>query len=477
MELIKPFKPYLETRYEVVADRADLYAYFLELGVRLLKPGGRLGYICSSTFFRTGSGEPLRRYLNAKAEIESVVDFGDLQIFEGVTTYPTILTLRRRNGDGADEALRFLHVNELPDDLSKVFSTASQAMPRARLGSGSWRFENDRLDAIRKKMAAGRKTLAEVYGPPLYGIKTGLNEAFVLTRAQRDALVMKDSRSAELLKPFLVGENLRRWHVESDDLWLIYTPKNRVDIEEYPAIRDWLLPFRDKLEKRATKQNWWELQQAQAAYEPSFEAAKIVFPDMSQGPKFSLDTKGYFCGNTVYFYPHEDRGLEAYLNTKAFWFLLFGHAEALRGGKWRLRLFSNHLDAMPAASNPAESQLTRSALYANSAATERATTILAFLQRAADLRGGARLSDSFTRWPGLNFGKFLSELRRVHSVEIPVRERDEWERYFNARKAEVETLTARIGDAEAEINDRVYRLFDLSRDEISLVEEAIAGQY
>ena len=103
MELIKPLKPYLETRYEVVADRADLYAYFFELGVRLLKPGGRLGYISSSTFFRTRAGEALRSYLTENAEIEAVVDFGDLQIFEGVTTYPAIVTLRRLNGHTSND--------------------------------------------------------------------------------------------------------------------------------------------------------------------------------------------------------------------------------------------------------------------------------------------------------------------------------------------------------------------------------------
>lgn len=95
MELLKPIKPYLQRRFAVASDRADLYAYFFELGVRILKPGGRLGYISSSTFFRTGSGAALRRYLSEAARLEGVVDFGDLQVFEGVTTYPAILTLRK----------------------------------------------------------------------------------------------------------------------------------------------------------------------------------------------------------------------------------------------------------------------------------------------------------------------------------------------------------------------------------------------
>ncbi|MDD5613084.1 MAG: N-6 DNA methylase, partial [Gallionella sp.] len=95
MERIKPIKPYLERHYRVASDRADLYCYFFELGINLLKEGGRLGYISSSTFFKTGSGEPLRRFLLEQTRLRAVVDFGDLQVFEGVTTYPAILVLEK----------------------------------------------------------------------------------------------------------------------------------------------------------------------------------------------------------------------------------------------------------------------------------------------------------------------------------------------------------------------------------------------
>jgi hypothetical protein len=77
MEYIKAIKPYLADHYAVVAERADLYAYFYERGVDLLKVDGRLGFISSSTFFRTGSGEPLRKLLGEQTSIETVVDFGD----------------------------------------------------------------------------------------------------------------------------------------------------------------------------------------------------------------------------------------------------------------------------------------------------------------------------------------------------------------------------------------------------------------
>ncbi|MCA3255904.1 MAG: N-6 DNA methylase, partial [Alphaproteobacteria bacterium] len=423
MELLKPIKPYLEKRYEVVSDRADLYAYFFELGVRLLKPGGRLGYISSSTFFRTGSGAPLRRFLGDKAALEAVVDFGDLQIFEGVTTYPAILTLRK--GTGGEANLRFLNVKSIPQDLGKVFEAQAEAMPQARLTAGSWRFEGDRLTAIRTKMTEGRKTLAEVYGPPLRGIVTGLNEAFVLDRATRDALIAADAKSADLLKPFLIGENLKRWHVESDDLWLIYTPKNRVDINDYPAVRDWLLPFRDRLEARATKQNWWELQQAQAAYERRFAHPKIIYPEMSQGPKFCLDRSGSYLSNKVFFIPAGHPELQGFLGSKVSWLFLFGEASPLRGGMWRLELREQYVSRVPLPStNGGWSELGLVAERLQKCADDLEILRERVKNRLGDLSPVVPTLPAFRSWPDLDFSSLRSRLLKHCKTDIPVAERD-----------------------------------------------------
>ena len=107
-------------------------------------------------------------------------------------------------------------------------------MPRARLGAGSWRVEGDALARLRDKIAAGHKTLGEGYGAPMRGIVTGLNDAFIVDTPTCDRLVAADAKSADLLKPFLRGENVKRWHIEPEGLWLINTPKGKVDIEAYP---------------------------------------------------------------------------------------------------------------------------------------------------------------------------------------------------------------------------------------------------
>jgi hypothetical protein len=213
-----------------------------------------LGFISSNTFFKTGSGKPLRDYLRREATLEGVVDFGDLQIFEGVTTYPAILTMKRGAAPKGHE-LRFWMVDALPEtNFQATWEKAAGPYPQAALGAGSWELENPALRALRDKIRTGRTTLKDVYGSPMRGVGTGLNGAFVIDNATKERLCAQDPRSAELLKPFLEGKDLKRWRAEPRGLWLIYIPKNRINIDDYPAIREWLLPFKTALEARATKQ-------------------------------------------------------------------------------------------------------------------------------------------------------------------------------------------------------------------------------
>ena len=478
MEYLKAFKPYLEKNYTVAADRADLYAYFFEKGVRLLKDGGRLGFISSSTFFRTGSGENLRTFLTDGVGVESVVDFGDLQIFEGVTTYPAILTVKKGEASGAG-TLAFLNVKErMPEDLANAFTRGAQPMPRARLGSGSWRFEDDALARLRDKIVTGRKTLGEVCGAPLYGIKTGFNEAFVIKRATRDRLVAEDAKSAELLKPFLRGENIKRWRVESEDLWLINTPKGKVDIEQYPAVKGWLLPFRPELEKRATNQHWWELQQAQLAYQPRFACPKIVYPDIADHSRFSIDTEFIFIDCTVFMLDTNVEALTPYLNSRLAWFFWKSLTPEIRGGFIRFKAqYVSLLPLFPFGGDLlAIVELGRKCF--ESAARRRQIQAEA-QHRILDLAPPElkKLTGKLENFHELDFAGFREQVKKAFHADIPVKERGDWEVYIAEKGAEVRRLTSEIETAEREIDAIVYKLFDLAPEEIALLEASLAGQY
>lgn len=477
MEFLKTLKPYLEKRYEVVSDRADLYCYFYERGLRLLKPGGRLGYISSNTFFKTGSGKPLREYLLREAAIESVVDFGDLQIFEGVTTYPAILTMKRGAASKGHD-LRFWKVDSLPENnFQATWEMAAGPYPQAALGAGSWELENTALRALRDKIRNGRKTLKDVYGAPLYGIKTGLNAAFVIDNATKERLCAQDSRSTELLKPFLEGKDLKRWRAETRGLWLINIPKNRVKIDDYPAIREWLLPFKDRLEKRATKQEWFELQQAQEAYTPYFARTKITYRDIASESPFHLDTSGSYLETTAFALPSDDHATVALLNSKVLWFLFKSLTPLASGGYFRMKAQYVGQLSIPEIEAPTRDILADLSVRVHAMAKERQTLQRALARRIPDLCPSNRNSTMTAKlqewWTLPDFTTFRAEVKKVFKADIPLAERSEWEDWLNRDGAEIARLTAEIASAEKKIDSIVYSLFELTPAEIVLLEASV----
>lgn len=477
MELIKPMKPWLESRYEVVSDRADLYAYFFERGIKLLKPGGRLGYISSSTFFKTGSGAPLRDFLRVKATLETVVDFGDHQIFEGVTTYPAILTMQA-GAPSAGHDLQFWKIDQMPaESFADAYADAARPFPQVALGRGPWELEDDALRALRAKIASGKSTLKQVYGPACRGIVTGLNEAFVIDTPTKEILCRADPRSAELLKPFLEGKDLKRWRAEPRGLWIIYIPKNRVRIDEFPAIRDLLLPFKAKLEKRATKQEWFELQQAQEAYSGPISEPKISFPHFSVQRLFSFETTGAFSNDKTYFLPTEDKFLLALLNSNPLWFILSNIAPAVRGGFHELRAQYVETLPIPSASTLQKAELVAIADAAQTAAGRRYELQQAITRRIPDLAADpadAKLTTQLREWWNLpDFAAFKQEAEKALKARIPLQERNDWENWITASRTAIHALTAEITRLESQINAKVYALFDLTSEEISLLEASV----
>lgn len=474
MEFLKAMKPYLEKRFEVVSDRADLYCYFFERGLNLLKPGGRLGYISSSTFFKTGSGEPLRNFLRQKGTIETVVDFGDLQVFEGVTTYPVVITMRRDEPVKKHE-LQFWKLDNLPEaNFRASFEKAKEPYPQKSLTHGSWELESPALKALRDKIRKGKKTLKDVYGSPLYGIKTGYNAAFVIDTPTKNKICAQDPNSIKLLKPFLEGKDLKRWHSESRGLWIIYIPKSRIKVEDYPAIREWLLPHKERLEKRAAKQQWFELQQAQEAYSGPLSKPKISFPHFSAVQNFAADYHGSFSNDKTYFIPHSDSYLLAYLNSLAAWFYLSNLAPAVRGGYHELRVQYVEQVPIPKFTKASKVELASLADNAQTAAKQQYEIQQALTRRIPDLAAPdiePKLTNKLKLWWELpDFSAFRKEVKKCLKADIPLSERSEWEDWIARDKAEIARLTAEIKSNEQRINAIVYGLFDLTDDEIELLE-------
>jgi len=489
-ELFSDAKPYLQSAYEVYHGVADLYAYFFELGVKLLKPAGRLGYISSSTFFKTGSGETLRRFLMQNVALETVVDFGDLQIFEGVTTYPAILTMCKR-APSTDHALTMLTLKQtLPEDLAKEFTEYSNTMNQAHLQESAWRLESDQLMALRHKIIAGKPTLKEVYSSPYRGVLTGLNEAFVIDRATRDQIVTEEPQANEIIKPFLEGKDLHKWRVEGRNLFLILIPKgwtfqkiqteNEAEAWEwfskhYTALANYLLPFATKARKRSDKgQFWWELRAC--AYYDEFDKQKIVYIEIANKPKFCLDTINSYFNDTAFMMNSGDQFLLGILNSNVSWFFWGGICTFLRGGFLRLKSQFVNLTPIPPATDTQKQQIAKLAEQCQTLAESRYQKQEAIRRRIPDLcpaEKEAKLNTKLKNWWMLDFPTFRKEIKKAFKQDIPLQERNDWEEWLTAEKAKITQLSQEITQREKQINAYVYTLFKLTEEDIKLLEQQI----
>jgi hypothetical protein len=231
-------------------------------------------------------------------------------------------------------------------------------IPASQLSDDAWSVRSEAELAVFEKIMARGRPLGEYVANVFFrGVTTGLNEAFVIDTATRAQLIAQDKRSAELIKPLLGGEDIRRYVHHTIDHWLIF-PRRGVDIDCYPAIRahlaqwkDDLTPKKDKSAKRGRKPGryqWYEIQD-DVAYWQVFDRPKLIFPDICKAPRFTLDTSGIYLANTAYCLGTDDRYLLGILNSRLFWFAI-SHLSipfGMRAGEYRYRLIYQYMEKVP----------------------------------------------------------------------------------------------------------------------------------
>lgn len=165
---------------------------------------------------KSGYGEPLRRFFADSAWIESVVDFGHAkQIFEDADVFPSIIVVRKPTAAPKPQTARLCAIPREQlrvDDLSRQIHEEGFQCDLSTLGATPWQTEPSGVSALWNKLRENGVPLPEFAGvKPLYGVKTGFNEAFVIDTATRNALVADDARSSDLIRPFLRGQDIDRW--------------------------------------------------------------------------------------------------------------------------------------------------------------------------------------------------------------------------------------------------------------------------
>ncbi|RUR74875.1 Eco57I restriction-modification methylase domain-containing protein [Chlorogloeopsis fritschii PCC 9212] len=328
-ELIKDLKPTLQKIYPAVyTGTSDLYCFFYARALQLLKADGMLAFISSNKWFRAKYGEKLRKHIAENCQVHSITDFGELPVFKSAATFPMIFI--SQNGKVNQSAI-FTKVKSLQapyPDILAIIREKGETLPNNALNGSNWMLTDTSSANRIKKMEETGIPLGEYVNEKIYrGVLTGFNKAFVIDGAKRAELIAQNPKSAEIIKSLAIGDDIRKWRINTQDKWLIFTRRG-IDIDAYPAIKAHLAQWQKELTPKNNNQQsigrklgrykWYEIQD-NVAYFKEFEKPKIVFPEICKETRFAFDNQGLFFNNKCFIIPLNDLFLLAILNSTIAW--------------------------------------------------------------------------------------------------------------------------------------------------------------
>ncbi|GAA7261149.1 class I SAM-dependent DNA methyltransferase [Helicobacter pylori] len=317
-EQIKDIKPLLQKQYQdFYNSTADIYTYFFALSFNLLKEKGFNAFITSNKYARAKYGAKLRELLLKKTTIVSYMELNALKVFESATVDTSIMSFIKQEPSKESD---FRYYEPTPDDKNDLKSARSLPMKQNALSTESFIFADATLLDLRDKMESVGTPLKDWDIQIYRGILTGANEAFIIPTEKREEILNacktqeERKRTEALIKPILRGKDIKRYSYEWAGEWVInthngYTSNLKfkippIDIEKYPALKSHLDSHWDTIATRSD-QGDTPYHLRNCAYLEDFEKEKIVYGEIVQEPRFYLDNGecelGYFYAEATSF--------------------------------------------------------------------------------------------------------------------------------------------------------------------------------
>ena len=320
-------KLYEKCKYATFARTGDIYCLFYERGWQLLRKNGHLCYITSNKWMRAGYGEKTREFFANKTNPMLLIDFAGVKIFESATVDTNILLFSK--GENQHRTICAVTNKQNKDSVKNLSDFVQQQNSICDFAtSDSWVILSPIEQSIKRKIESVGTPLKDWDIQINYGIKTGFNDAFIISTDKRNEILAncKDAdehkRTAELIRPILRGRDIKRYGYEWANLWLIYIPwhfpyqfddsiqgasekAERAFKEQYPAVYSHMLQYKEPLSKRnkaetGIRYEWYAMQRWGAKYWKDFSRPKIVYPETTQGAYFAYDAKGIYIDKTCF---------------------------------------------------------------------------------------------------------------------------------------------------------------------------------
>jgi hypothetical protein len=334
-EHLRPIKGYLAGRYETYSGTADIYVYFYEQAMRLLRPGAHVAYITANKWLRAGYGEPMGAFLSSKAETREIVDFGHAPIFKDADTFLAIAVLRnapRRESETA-RVTQFPRASLGTVTLNEYTRLRGVSVPVRRFGAAAWSLEDAEIDGLMETIRRAGVPLKDYLGAsPYYGIKTGFNEAYFIDTPTKDKLIAADPQCAEIIKPYLREQDIKRWSPEWAGWWVILLKSSEnyewawanaenpesVFATTYPSLYVHMKTHATNLQRREDRgRYWWELRSC--SYYSQFRKPKLVYQVIQFHSAYGYEPTETYINDKGFMLPTDATWLYAALNSPLLW--------------------------------------------------------------------------------------------------------------------------------------------------------------
>lgn len=307
-------KAWQKQNYETFAKTGDIYCLFYEKGYRLLRKQGVLAFITSNKWMRAAYGEKLRRFFSQKTQPRTLIDFSSFQVFDSATVDTNVLIFTKED---RSKPVRACLINRAFTRSTPLDAFAEKhSIQLDDVSAESWVISEKAHYAVKKRIESVGVPLKDWDISINYGIKTGFNEAFIIDGKKKDELIAQDPKSAEIIKPFLNGRDLKRYKLTFKDTWLLFIPwhfplhsdtqikgasmpAEKAFQKDYPAVYEYLVGYKSQLSDRnksetGKRYEWYALQRCAASYYEEFSRKKIVWGNLALSAQFSLAEEGFF---------------------------------------------------------------------------------------------------------------------------------------------------------------------------------------
>lgn len=466
---------YAQCGFETYNKSADLYCLFTERGYNLLKDGGMQSFIMPNKWMLVSYGKELRKFM-AKTDLQQILNFGDIQFFEGAATIVCIFVTRKASECNNDVLALSLNKKTYHGDFLNEVPNQLASYPAETFGESEWIIQPKVHFEILKKMQKGT-TLKEMPISINYGIKTGYNDAFFIDGATRERLIGEDPKSAELIKPLLRGRDLQAWIPEWNELYLV-NPHNGIkekkvdpiNIDNYPILKQHLDKFYDKLLKRIDK-GITPYNLRNCDYIEEFSKPKIMYPNMTSLFPFIYDEKGFYGNDKTFIITANDESVNlkfitAILNSKLCKLWIWYNCPELQGGTREIRkvYFENFRIPLDV-DQQTLADLTDLQMCQVRQLQEKRSR---FLRRLTGNFDGLKITTVLQAFELLDFVAFTKELKK-QKIKLTLIQQDEWEDYFNQYSEACQTLSQQITQTNNEIDQRVFDIYGLTAEEREIV--------